>query len=450
MRFSGLNKVLVERSWITANFSGRKIIDKLFKVTRVNEFNKKEYQRVVPIENKVCIIKNQRDLLFIIIIEEDTTSSLPFQFLESFVHCLEQFLGQVSEKTIKSNFSLIYLCIEEMCINGIPCLEEPAMLKMLISPPSLKNKLYSTIGNSSLVSSYLPRNITSALDWRSKGIKYSKEEILIDIIEEITCVFNTKGTLLKSSVIGKIFVKSQLSGMPEVSLFLKNREEIEDYSCHKCVKLNTFMSEKVLQFVPPDGEFILMKYTLRNIPDKKMKLILPLDFTSQSISNMKSEIPKRNIRFSISGNFNSPLFRKTNLVNFGLHNKMNGMEQRRVKKIKCVTKFPRVISSISNASKSNSMEVSFSSINSALNWSLVDLSPEIGKDRSCIETIVHYENEKKMTDSVLEVQVNFEVENTLVSDIDVSQVKVFGHKEVPHKGVKLLTKGKNLCWRYKL
>lgn len=40
--------------------------------------------------------------------------------------------------------------------------------------------------------------------------------------------------------------------------------ELADITFHQCVKLGKFDSDRTISFVPPDGEFILMKYAAPN------------------------------------------------------------------------------------------------------------------------------------------------------------------------------------------
>ena len=77
-------------------------------------------------------------------------------------------------------------------------------------------------------------------------------------------------------------MRAFLSGMPECKIGLNNIQIItsnpdrqgnvdstlppegmvglEDVQFHPCVKLNSFDSDKTISFIPPDGEFLLMKY----------------------------------------------------------------------------------------------------------------------------------------------------------------------------------------------
>ena len=43
--------------------------------------------------------------------------------------------------------------------------------------------------------------------------------------------------------------------------------EMDDLKFHQCVELNKFDSERIIEFVPPDGEFELMNYRLNTQVD---------------------------------------------------------------------------------------------------------------------------------------------------------------------------------------
>lgn len=64
--------------------------------------------------------------------------------------------------------------------------------------------------------------------------------------------------VLRCDVQGRVVMKCFLSGMPDVKLGLN--DSLEDVTFHPCVNLGRFQAEQVVSFVPPDGEFELMKY----------------------------------------------------------------------------------------------------------------------------------------------------------------------------------------------
>ena len=96
-----------------------------------------------------------------------------------------------------------------------------------------------------------------------------------------------QGQVLRSEILGKVKVKSHLSGMPDLKLGLNDKGifsnhvsggvedeaddlsatgkkkaniELEDLKFHQCVRLSKFENEKIITFIPPDGDFELMSY----------------------------------------------------------------------------------------------------------------------------------------------------------------------------------------------
>lgn len=54
-----------------------------------------------------------------------------------------------------------------------------------------------------------------------------------------------------------MYFSSSLSG------FTKGKAvELEDIKFHQCVRLAQFEADRVINFIPPDGEFVLMSYRL--------------------------------------------------------------------------------------------------------------------------------------------------------------------------------------------
>ncbi|CAF1677760.1 unnamed protein product, partial [Didymodactylos carnosus] len=112
-----------------------------------------------------------------------------------------------------------------------------------------------------------------------------KNELFLDIIETVNLLMSQQGQVLSSDVVGKVMMKSSLCGMPECKLGINDRlmisgkqrkEElftgisgnatvaIDDCQFHQCVKLSKYETEHSISFVPPDGEFELMKYRTTN------------------------------------------------------------------------------------------------------------------------------------------------------------------------------------------
>ena len=52
----------------------------------------------------------------------------------------------------------------------------------------------------------------------------------------------------------------RLSGTPDLTLSFVNPRIMDDVSIHPCVRPKRWKTEKLLSFVPPDGNFCLMNY----------------------------------------------------------------------------------------------------------------------------------------------------------------------------------------------
>ena len=55
------------------------------------------------------------------------------------------------------------------------------------------------------------------------GIKHSKEEVFLDVVERVNMLVSSNGSVLSSEILGKIHVNSVLSGMPNLKLGLNDR-----------------------------------------------------------------------------------------------------------------------------------------------------------------------------------------------------------------------------------
>ena len=66
--------------------------------------------------------------------------------------------------------------------------------------------------------------------------------------------------VISSSIFGTVETLCKLSGMPDLTLRWNNPRLFDDASFHPCVRLSKYEMDRVVSFVPPDGQFTLMKY----------------------------------------------------------------------------------------------------------------------------------------------------------------------------------------------
>lgn len=154
--------------------------------------------------------------------------------------------------------------------------------------------------------STITSQITGAIDWRREGITYRKNEMFIDTLESVNLLISNTGAVLRSEVIGKIVMKAYLTGMPECrfglndKLLISNEKkakgvrrgkgtgvEIDDCSFHRCVRLGRFDQDRTITFIPPDGEFELMKYRVTeniNLPFRILPVYEEISGTTLKIN----------------------------------------------------------------------------------------------------------------------------------------------------------------------
>lgn len=150
----------------------------------------------------------------------------------------------------------------------------------------------------------LTSQITGQIDWRRDGIRYRKNEVYIDVLESVNILMSATGTVLRSDVTGQIVMKALLSGWPECKFGLNDKlimdreaankaaaagggaggghhhhtrrnagVEIDDCTFHRCVRLGKFDADRTITFIPPDGEFELMRYRVTENVNLPFRLI---------------------------------------------------------------------------------------------------------------------------------------------------------------------------------
>jgi len=106
-------------------------------------------------------------------------------------------------------------------------------------------------------------------------------------------LMSSNGNVLRNDVTGKVMMKTFLTGMPECKFGLNDKlimdregsagksggkrqmpgVEIDDCTFHRCVRLGKFDADRTITFIPPDGEFELMKYRITDNVNLPFRLI---------------------------------------------------------------------------------------------------------------------------------------------------------------------------------
>ena len=203
---------------------------------------------------------------------------------------------------------------------------------MYITPDNLSSAIRSA---SSIPSdtSKITMQATGAQSWRRGDVKYRKNEAFVDVIEDVNLLMSATGTVLRADVNGQIVMRAYLSGTPECKFGLNDQlllaqsgadpdaignqdgrkkatraaagsVTLEDCQFHQCVKLGQFDTDRTISFVPPDGEFELMRYRATenvNLPFKVHAIVREVGTTKVEYS------------IAIKANYGNKLF-ATNVV----------------------------------------------------------------------------------------------------------------------------------------
>ncbi|KAK7196825.1 AP-3 complex subunit mu [Novymonas esmeraldas] len=207
----------------------------------------------------------------------DDTALVVLEQLSLVARVLTMYLSEVTESTIRENFSTVYQLLQEMFDYGYPLTTELYALEELVPRPTLENRM-RTILDTPLMGKVLPmgsrtnigvgsRQVATSfggVPWRDPETRHANNEILFDVVESLDYVLDSEGRCVRAAVQGCIEVSCRLSGMPELVLRLRDVDAVvDDVAFHRCVRLERYENDRTLCFIPPDGKFTLMRYTCK-------------------------------------------------------------------------------------------------------------------------------------------------------------------------------------------
>ena len=260
------------------------------------------------------------DLYIAISTLDNASPNYYLEVLDRLMKVVKDHIGDLTEETIRKNFVLIYEIIDEMIDFGYPQLSDTEQVKQFVfTEPVVELKNINTIkeifNKNTKSNESAKKSITVTNDAKSKN------EIFVDIIEKVTCLFSRNGTILNSGIDGCIKMKSYLKNSPELRIVLSDeilvgktsygagRMELSGYNFCQGVRAKDFESQRTLYIVPPEGEFILMNYRINNefAPPFRLYTIVEesdykLELRIKLMANFSSNTKAGNIKMT----FNAP------------------------------------------------------------------------------------------------------------------------------------------------
>ncbi|KAL8159315.1 hypothetical protein V2J09_000852 [Rumex salicifolius] len=226
-------------------------------------------------------------LLFVATTRINSSPSLVLELLQRIARVTKDYLGILSEDSLRKNFVLVYELLDEVIDFGYVQTTSTEVLKSYVfnEPILVDAARVPALGPASMFmqgNKRMPGTaVTKSVVANEPGGR-KREEIFVDIIEKISVTFSSSGYILTSEIDGTIQMKSYLSGNPEIRLALNDDVCIgrsgstaygyssggsgsvilDDCNFHESVHLDSFDMDRTMTLVPPDGEFPVMNYRM--------------------------------------------------------------------------------------------------------------------------------------------------------------------------------------------
>ncbi|GAM22943.1 hypothetical protein SAMD00019534_061180 [Acytostelium subglobosum LB1] len=261
----------------------------------------------------------QGGLYVVAVTSKNVNACMVFEVLHQLVDLFKSYFDTFNEESIKNNFVLVYELLDEILDFGYPQNCSTEVLKLYITQGQGKLKSIDKLKQEKLAK--ITIQATGITPWRTPDIKHKRNEIYIDVVESVNMLMSAEGNILRADVTGQVMMKCYLSGMPECKFGMNDRVvmdrergptptsapknkrahgvEIDDITFHQCVRLGKFDTDRTVSFIPPDGEFELMKYRTTeyiNLPFKVLPIVKEMGRTRIECS------------ITVKSNFNAKMF----------------------------------------------------------------------------------------------------------------------------------------------
>ncbi|EGC33709.1 AP-2 medium chain [Dictyostelium purpureum] len=249
---------------------------------------------------------------------QNVNACMVFEVLHQLVDIFKSYFDTIDEDSIRNNFVLVYELLDEILDFGYPQNCSTDVLKLYITQGQGKLKSLDKLKQDKI--SKITIQATGTTPWRTPDIKYKRNELYIDVVESVNLLMSAEGNILRADVSGQVMMKCYLSGMPECKFGMNDKVimdkektqgaarsgarrangiEIDDITFHQCVRLGKFDSDRTVSFIPPDGEFELMRYRTTehiNLPFKVIPIVREMGRTRLECS------------VTVKSNFSSKMF----------------------------------------------------------------------------------------------------------------------------------------------
>ncbi|CAF0756732.1 unnamed protein product [Adineta ricciae] len=417
---NGAGDVFMEKHWKTV--VGKSICDYFFEA-QSKCANSEDVPPVIATPHHYLVNIFRNNLYFVAVLTNEVAPLFVIEFLHRIMDVFEYYFGECTETSLKDNYVVVYELLDEMLDSGLPLATETNILEELIKRPNIILKMTKLItGDDTNVAisgegaKNLSRGMESGITWRTGRIVHrSTNEILIDIIETLDAIIDQRGTIISAEVNGVIDCCIKLSGNPDLTLSFVNPRLLDDVSFHPCVRLKKWESERVLSFIPPDGNFRLISYHIG----------------SQNAISIPIYV-KHNIQFreGSSGRFELTV----------------GPKQTMGKTLEAVVIECSMPKSVLNCTLTPTQgKCTFDPVKKILVWDIgkIESKTQAAARLPSLRGNIVLSTGQPLPESNPVLNVRFTLNQIAISGIRVQRVDMHGEKYKPFKGVKYITTVKN-------
>lgn len=220
--------------------------------------------------------------LFVVAVTRyDVDAVTVFEFLHELCEICRSRFGTFDESACYTYVTQIYEILDELVdfgfvqnredsaleLNARKLEVEPSDLGMVSSlkrtlstKPSLRSRR-SQANNSNHATPPSPTENA----WRKGGVKHRRNEVYLDVVETLNCVFNEHSEAESSTVSGVVKFKAHLSGLPSCTIAFNRATLLGQSQLHSCIDAPRFHSGGRIVFTPPEGAFDLLRYQASGI-----------------------------------------------------------------------------------------------------------------------------------------------------------------------------------------
>ncbi|XP_068111479.1 AP-3 complex subunit mu-1 [Hyperolius riggenbachi] len=402
---NGSGDIFLEKHW--KSVVSRSVCDYFFEAQE-KAADVENVPPVIPTPHHYLISIFREKLFFVAVIQSEVTPLFVIEFLHRVADTFQDYFGECSETCLKDNVVIVYELLEEMLDNGFPLATESNILKELIKPPTILRSVVNSLTGSSNMGETLPTGQLSNIPWRRAGVKYTNNEAYFDMIEEVDAIIDKSGSTVFAEIQGVVEACVKLTGMPDLTLSFMNPRLLDDVSFHPCVRFKRWESERVLSFIPPDGNFRLMSYRV----------------SSQNLVAIPVYV-KHNIVFqenSSSGRFD---------VTVGPKQTMG----KTVESVVLTAHMPRVVLNMNLTP--NQGAYTFDPVTKVLNWDIGKITPQKLPN---LKGVISLQSGAPKPEENPSLNIHFKIQQFAISELKVNRLDMYGERYKPFKGVKYLTK----------